>query len=156
MYSRTLLYYFVNYPLNKNDPQVYSPSPPGAYFTPMYQRMGMVEWWYRCRNVIWLFFLRNMKNTWKITMGQLQKIFSTWNILTMKYSQHWNTLNMKYSQTWKVLNGSFLNMKYSQHAIFSTWNNLTMSYQYSKHENMHDLQWFILFNQKDFVNALAM
>jgi len=42
---------------------VYSHWPMGTYLAAIHQLMIIVEWWYTCRNVTWLFFLRRMKNT---------------------------------------------------------------------------------------------
>ena len=42
---------------------VYSHCPMGTYLAAIHQLMIIVEWWYTCRNVTWLFFLRRMKNT---------------------------------------------------------------------------------------------
>ena len=46
----------------------YSHCPMGTYLAAIHQLMIIVEWWYTCRNVTWLFFLRRMKNTYQPTV----------------------------------------------------------------------------------------
>jgi len=42
---------------------VYLHCPTGKYFAAIHQFRIIVAWWYTCRNVTWLFFLRRIKNT---------------------------------------------------------------------------------------------